>query len=104
MCQKSTGSCFSYTGFFATDAVEFNGELRTYRSFGDAGRYLDYSFCIHCGVTIGKKLEVFPELVGVPAGCFADPSFGKPMGFYHTVSRHEWLGGGWEGVPEYRGQ
>ena len=49
------------------------------------------SFCVVCGVSVLSRLEVFPGLVGVSVGCFTDPAFEPPRGFYWASRRHTWL-------------
>ena len=90
-CQRGTGSAFSYSAFFAEDAVRSSGEARRYRRPSDAGRWQETNFCPVCGVCVLTRLEALPGLVGVSVGCFADPTFEKPQKLYWTVSRHHWL-------------
>lgn len=90
-CQKRSGSSFTYTGFFPNDMIAIEGEMRAYREVRAAGRWHEASFCIVCGVPIISRLEVFPTLTGVAAGCFSDADFDPPGGFYWAQRRHKWL-------------
>ncbi len=90
-CQKRSGSCFTYTAFFPNGAIEIEGETRSYREMRAAGRWHEVSFCITCGVQLISRLEVFPHLTGVAVGCFCDPGFEAPSGFYWSTRRHHWL-------------
>jgi hypothetical protein len=90
-CQKRSGSSFTYTAFFSNDAVEINGEMRGYRQTRAAGRWHEASFCVVCGVAVISRLEIFPTLTGVAVGCFLDPDFDPPGGFYWAARRHKWL-------------
>jgi hypothetical protein len=90
-CQKRSGSCFTYTAFFPNDAIKIEGETRSYREMRAAGRWHEASFCITCGVPVISRLQVFPHLTGVAVGCFSDPGFEAPSGFYWSTRRHHWL-------------
>ena len=90
-CQRRSGSAFTYTAFFPNEAVQVEGETRAFRTMRAAERWHDASFCIACGVSILSRLEVFPHLTGVSVGCFADPDFDPPSGFYWTSRKHHWL-------------
>jgi hypothetical protein len=90
-CQKRSGSAFSYTAFFPNDSIRIEGEIRPYRETRAAGRWHEVRFCPTCGVAVVSRLEVFPHLTGVAVGCFADPGFDAPSGFYWAVRRHHWL-------------
>ena len=90
-CQKRSGSAFTYTAFFRSDAVEIEGETRSSRETRAAGRWHEVRFCVACGVAVVSILEVFPHLTGVAVGCFSDPSFDSPGGFYWAARRHHWL-------------
>jgi hypothetical protein len=37
------------------------------------------------------RAEGLPGTVGVPVGCFADPSFAKPSKLFWASRRHHWL-------------
>lgn len=90
-CQRGTGSAFSYSAFFAEDAVQIGGQVRSYRRTADAGRWQELDFCPTCGGCVFCRLEALPGLVGVSVGCFADPNFEKPEKFYWASRRHRWL-------------
>jgi hypothetical protein len=90
-CQRSTGSAFSYSAFFAEDAVTIRGETRRFRRSSDAGRWQELDFCPNCGVSVFGRLEVLPGIIGVAVGCFADPGFDKPGNLFWASRRHHWL-------------
>ena len=89
-CQKRSGSAFTYTAFFPDAQVEIEGQLRSFREMRSAARWHEASFCPACGVSV-SRLEVFPGLTGVSVGCFADPAFDPPHGFYWASRRNAWL-------------
>ena len=90
-CQRGTGSAFSYSAFFAEDAVQIGGQARSYRRSSEAGRWQEMDFCPVCGVCVFCRLEVLPAIIGVSVGCFADPGFEKPEKLFWASRRHHWL-------------
>jgi hypothetical protein len=36
-------------------------------------------------------MEAWPKVIGVSAGCFADPAFPKPEKLYWPHRKHRWL-------------
>lgn len=90
-CQKRSGSSFTYTAFFPNESVLIEGEMRAYRESRASGRWHQASFCVVCGVPVISHLEAFPTLTGVAAGCFSDPDFHLPGGFYWATRRHRWV-------------
>ena len=90
-CQRETGSAFSYLAVFPETAVSITGERRAWRRQGDSGRWIETEFCPSCGATVFGRMEVWPEVVTVSAGCFADPDFAKPKKVYWAARRHRWL-------------
>jgi hypothetical protein len=91
-CQRDSGSAFTYTAFFPESAVvAIEGEHRSWRRIASSGRWIESSFCPTCGSTVFRRWEVLPGVFGVPAGCFADPSFERPGKLYFSSQRHRWL-------------
>src|SRR5262245_42239784 len=90
-CQRRSGSAFTYTAFFPDAEVHTEGEVRYFRETRSAGRWHESSFCVVCGVSVLSRLEVLPGMTGVSVGCFADPAFDPPRGFYWASRRHAWL-------------
>lgn len=90
-CQRRSGSAFTYTAFFPEAQVLIEGEFRSFREMRSAGRWHEASFCAGCGITVMSRLEVLPGVLGVSVGCFADPGFEPPHGFYWARRRHAWL-------------
>jgi hypothetical protein len=90
-CQRRSGSAFTYTAFFPDAQVQIEGEYRSFRGTRAAGRWHEASFCSACGVSLVSRLEVLPGMTGVAVGCFADPTFEPPHGFYWATRRHAWL-------------
>jgi hypothetical protein len=92
MCQKRSGSAFSYTAFFPEAAVvAIEGERRTWRGFADSGRWQDYNFCPVCGASLFSLMESMPGMIGIGAGSFADPDFPPPPQHFWSSKKHRWL-------------
>lgn len=90
-CQRGTGSAFSYAALFPESEVAVTGETRKYESRGESGRAIESSFCSTCGTAVMFRAEGLPGVLGVPVGCFADPSFAKPSKLFWASRRHHWL-------------
>jgi hypothetical protein len=90
-CQRKSGSAFTYAAIYAESTVTTSGEGNTYRRSGDTGRFVDTHFCPTCGVTVFFHAEGLPGMVGLAAGCFADPSFAPPSRLYWASRHHHWL-------------
>jgi hypothetical protein len=89
-CQRRSGSAFSYSAFFPESATSIEGEYRSWRR-ASFGGWHESSFCLTCGSWVFSRLEVLPNIVGISAGCFADPAFERPAKFYWSSQRHHWL-------------
>jgi len=90
-CQRGTGSAFSYAALFPDSAVTIGGERRQYADRGESGREIESDFCPVCGTAVAFRAEGLPGVIGVPVGCFADPSFAKPSKMFWASRRHHWL-------------
>jgi hypothetical protein len=97
-CQRGSGSAFSYAAIYQEQAVTVAGERTLYRQRGDSGRLTEASFCPVCGVTVCFRAEAMPGMIGIAAGCFADPDLPKPERLYWASRRHHWLDLG-EDIP-----
>lgn len=91
-CQRKSGSAFTYAALYAESAVTIAGEHRKWQRRGDSGRSIETGFCPTCGVSVFFQAEGLPGMVGVAAGCFADPNFVKPKRLFWASRRHRWLG------------
>ena len=97
-CQRGSGSAFSYAAIYPEEAVTVEGAPTLFRSRGDSGRLTESSFCPVCGVTVFFRAEAMPGMIGIAAGCFADPDFAKPERLFWASRRHRWLDLG-EDIP-----
>jgi hypothetical protein len=91
VCQRKSGSAFTYSALFPEASVSICGRQRNWRHHGDSGRWTETQFCPTCGVTVGFRCEGFPGLIGLSIGCFADPDFSVPTKVYWASRRHRWL-------------
>ncbi len=91
-CQKRSGSAFQLGAIFDDSQLEaIDGEAKSYARTSDAGRVVELHFCPTCGVSVYFRAEARPSMIGVHAGCFADPGFPAPTHAVWTESRHHWL-------------
>ncbi len=90
-CQRESGGAFSYGAVYPEAAVLIAGERKAWRRSTDSGRWVETDFCPTCGVTVCYRMEGWPEVIGVSAGCFADPEFAKPEKLYWAQRKHRWL-------------
>jgi hypothetical protein len=95
-CQRRTGSAFGIQARFPSDRVRIAGRSNGYvRTSDGGGKDLTFHFCPECGATVFFTDTSAPDLVGVPIGAFADPSFPAPTVSVFESRRHPWLA-----VPE----
>jgi hypothetical protein len=63
---------------------------REYVRVGDDGGRITFRFCPECGSTVYYSIDIEPDLVGVPVGAFADPTFPAPTYSVYEARRHAW--------------
>ena len=90
-CQRRTGTVFAAHARFDAAAVEVTGESRQYVRIGDEGATITFHFCPYCGATVHYRMDVDPDLVAVPVGAFADPSFPSPTRSVYESRMHPWV-------------
>jgi hypothetical protein len=79
-CQKRSGSAFSLSSRWSCEQVtNRSGDSLTYTRKGASGGNVHCVFCPLCGSTVSTSLELFPGLIGIPVGCFVDPTFPAPQ-------------------------
>jgi hypothetical protein len=94
-CQRRTGSVFGAQARFPREAVAISGRSTEFARVGDEGHTARFHFCPTCGATVYYAFDDLPEIVAVPVGAFADPSFPAPRVSVYEARRH-----GWVVVPE----
>jgi hypothetical protein len=91
VCQQRTGSAFGVQARFAISDVEIEGRSTSYVRTGDEGHRIRFHFCPECGATVHYQIDDQPELVAIPVGAFADPSFPRPSYAVYEARRHAWV-------------
>ncbi len=91
-CQRRSGSAFQLGALFDESQLKsIVGEARSYTRTADSGRSVELHFCPTCGVSVYFRAEARPSMIGVHAGCFADPAFPAPSHAVWTERKHHWL-------------
>ncbi|MXP24888.1 aldehyde-activating protein [Altererythrobacter indicus] len=90
-CQKRSGSPFGLAAYFQRDAVEVTGEAKEFSRRTATGSELTNGFCPQCGSTLYVKLKRKPDLLGIPVGAFADPTFPAPLRAVWAQDQHSWI-------------
>jgi len=58
----------------------------------DSGDHIMFHFCPACGSTVFYEPDQEPDLIAIPVGAFADPSFPTPTVSVYESRRHAWTG------------
>jgi len=90
-CQRQSGGVSTYCAIFPETAVSIAGAQTRWRHLGVSGRWIETAFCPTCGSTVLARIEGRPGVIGVSAGCFADPNFAQPERVYWASQQHRWL-------------
>ena len=92
-CQRRTGSAFGIQARFTSDQVRVVGRYSDYaRTSDEEDRTVHiFHFCPDCGATVFFTEPTAPDVVKVPVGAFADPSFPAPTVSVYESRRHPWL-------------
>jgi hypothetical protein len=91
-CQRRTGSAFGIQARFPAERVQVTGTFSEYvRVSDDEGEERAFRFCPGCGGTVFYTTTDRLDLIAVPVGAFADPSFPAPTVSVYGQRRHTWL-------------
>ena len=90
-CQRRTGSVFGAQARFTVEQIQTSGESTKYFRVGDSGGEIRFSFCPHCGATVFYQIAEMPDVIAVPVGAFADPSFPTPGVSVYEARQHDWV-------------
>lgn len=91
-CQRRSGSAFQLGAFFDEGQIRtIEGDSNVYARTGGSGNKIDLHFCPTCGVSVYFRPAARPSIVGIHAGCFADPDFPTPHTAGWTKRRHDWV-------------
>jgi len=77
-CQRRTGSTFGIGAYFSRDAIQTEGNFRSYRHKSDGGLAVQFHFCPVCGSSVFWEPKRKPDTVAVAVGSFGDPIFPAP--------------------------
>ena len=77
-CKRRSGSAFALQATYLETAVVTNGTPVMYERINDEGRWARFYFCATCGTTLWYRIELRPDMVSVPIGCFGTPNFPPP--------------------------
>ena len=89
-CQKRSGSIFAVQARWPSDRVTLEGQSSEYVRVGDEGGRATFHFCPTCADTIYYRAEAMPDVIAIPVGAFADPTFPPPRVVVYTTRRHPW--------------
>jgi len=90
-CQRRTGSVFGVQARFALSAVTVTGAANEYVRIGDEGSRITFRFCPECGTTVLYTIDRLQDVVAIPVGAFADPTFPGPMYSVYEHRKHGWV-------------
>lgn len=91
-CQKRSGSAFALSSRWNLNQVRDRlGNGLTYNRKGTSGGNVRFVFCPVCGSTVSTSLELLPDVIGIPVGCFADRTFPAPKVAAWCESKLEWV-------------
>jgi hypothetical protein len=91
-CQRRTGAVLSNQAWFERRQVtSIMGSSTEFKRVADSGRSVSFRFCPVCGSTVYFEAELFPGLVAVTVGSFADPDFPAPKYSVWEKKRHRWV-------------
>jgi len=91
-CQRRTASVFSSQAWFKREQItDISGTFSEYKRLSDDGRSLTFRFCPICGSTVCWEAELFPDLMAIGVGSFADPAFPGPKNSVWEKRRHHWV-------------
>jgi hypothetical protein len=77
-CQRSSGGAYQTYVVFPADGLTISGELSHDKATGDAGFWVERSFCPRCGNPIAARLERAPDIIAVTAASLDEPAAFAP--------------------------
>ena len=90
-CQRQSGSAFLIATVFAADAVQIEGELRTYAAYAADGDGLYRHFCPTCGSAVMITLDRYPGIRSMMGGTLDDKRALAPTFSLWCASAQPWL-------------
>jgi hypothetical protein len=89
--QRRTGAPFGVGTMFTKGQVRTEGPSKIYLRGSDSGRKIETHFCPDCGSAVFWYAELYPKLIGIAFGTFADPSMPRPTLSVWKATRHPWV-------------
>jgi len=91
-CQRRTGAAFGNQAWFEKRQItSISGKSTEFRRVADSGKSVTLRFCPVCGSTVYWEAGLFPGLIAVAVGAFADPAFPAPQHSVWERRRHHWV-------------
>jgi hypothetical protein len=91
-CQRRTGSVFGVQSRFDRERVRIIGRSSEFvRVSDEEERTARFHFCPDCGATVYFLVDSAPDMVAIPVGAFADPSFPPPSISVWEERSHGWV-------------
>jgi hypothetical protein len=90
-CQRRTGSVFAAQARFPAGAVVLAGASTAFARTGDAGGTCTFHFCPVCGATVYYTCDDRDDVIAIPVGAFADPTFPAPAFSVYEERMHPWV-------------
>src|ERR687895_224836 len=90
-CQRRPGGFLGRQARFPADRVRVVGPYAEYVRTSDEGEERTFRFCPDCGATVFYTTGAQKDLIAVPVGAFADPSFPPPRISVYESRRHPWV-------------
>lgn len=90
-CQRRTGSVFGVQARYDAERVRMEGRFTEYLRVSDDGDERLFRFCPECGSTVFYTYPGADDVIAVPVGAFADPSFPPPVRSIYDNRRHPWV-------------
>lgn len=63
-----------------------------YVRIGDSGNSATFHLCPKCGGSVTYRIDNIPDVIAVPVGAFADPTFPAPKFSVYGSRKHAWTG------------
>lgn len=77
-CRKASGTGHAAVAIVHADAIDIQGETRSFARAAASDATLTRFFCPLCGTPIVARSERAPDLALLPAGLFVDPDWFDP--------------------------
>ena len=90
-CQRRTGSPFAQQARWPRTQVSVEGTASEFARTGDDGGTATFHFCPTCGATVYYGISDQPDVIAIPVGAFADPTFPPPRVSVYETRKHAWV-------------